>query len=215
VTQELCEVCAATHPEIDEAIRQLPTRPRIVSVTARRVPEVRECITELGEALGRTERAKILCSELADSAAALQQRLRGATSRPRVWCVEWLDPLMAAGHWVPDMVAMAGGVDGLLKPGQKSICVSWEDIRRYDPEVILAMPCSLSMERTIKEFPLLKNLPGWPAVSAVRSGRVFAVHGGWFHHPGPRLMRGLELMAAIFHPELGMRPSPRYARALR
>lgn len=215
VMQELCEVCAATHPEIDQAVRQLPTTPRVIPVTAGSVQAIGESIMGLGHALGRSRQAQTLRKQMRRSIAGIRRHLRGVRSRPRVWCVEWLDPLMAAGHWVPEMVTMAGGIDGLLQPGQKSICVSWEDIRRYDPEVILVMPCSFAMERTICECPLLKKLPGWASVSAVRSGRVFAVHGGWFHHPGPRLIRGLELMAALFHPELGMRPSPRYAKALR
>ena len=104
------------------------------------------------------------------------------------------------------MVALAGGRDGLGSPGEDSARVSWEDVRRYDPEVILVMPCSFSIARTVKELPLLSRLPGWSMLSAVRSGRVFAVEGGFFHRPGPRLVQGLRLMAALFQP--GRFPKP-------
>ena len=121
---------------------------------------------------------------------------------------------MAAGHWIPEMVALAGGRDGLGSPGEDSARVRWEDVRRYDPEVILVMPCSFSIARTVKEFSLLSRLPGWAAVSAVQSGRVFAVEGGFFHRPGPRLLQGLRLMASLFHPDRFPRPAVSQAKPL-
>lgn len=215
VTQELCNVCAAGHPEVVEAIRQLPKTPNAVSVSARRFEELFDSIDVLGQATGRVRQAKALNARLRREVRRIQQRVAQATAHPRVWCCEWLDPLMAAGHWIPELVAMAGGVDGFGRPGEDSQRVAWDDVRRFDPEVILVMPCSFSIPRTVKEFPLLSRLPGWRAVSAVRAGRVLAVDGGYFHRVGPRLITGLQILSALFHPSRFPAPSRRHAKPLR
>ncbi len=214
VTQELCSVCAASHPEVLEAVRQLPRRPQVVSVTARRFEELFDSLRVLGDAVGRSKQATALARRLRREAEVIRDRLQGEPARPRVWCAEWLDPLMAAGHWVPELVVMAGGEDGFGRPGEDSPRLRWEDVRRYDPEVVLVMPCSFSIERTVKEFPLLSRLPGWSSLNAVRAGRVFAVDGGLFHRPGPRLLQGLKLMATRFHPELFPKVPTTHAKAL-
>jgi len=214
VTQELCNVCAASHPEVLEAVRQLPTRPRVVSVTARRFDELFESVTALGEATGHSEAASALNARLRRDIQAVRHRIRRVQTKPRVWCAEWLDPLMAAGHWIPELVTIAGGVDGLGRAGEDSVRVPWEDVRHYDPELILVMPCSFTIERTVKEFHLLARHPGWSSLSAVKAGRVFAVKGSLFHRPGPRLVQGLKLMAALFHPALLPRSSAAHAKAL-
>lgn len=206
VTQELCNVCAASHPEVLDAIRQLPRPPRVVSVTARRLDELFGCLEQLGDATGRTERARQLSAELHREVEAIQRRVRQARTRPRVWCAEWLDPLMAAGHWTPEMVELAGGQDGLGKPGEDSSRITWDDVLRYDPEVILVMPCSFSMARTAREFPLLANRPRWNTVSAVKTKRVYAINTAFFHRQVPRLIKGLQIMASLFHPELFPKP---------
>ncbi len=214
VTQELCNVCAAGHPEVTEAIAQLPRPPRVVSVTARRMEELFASIDALGAATGRSRQAASLVTALRRRTAQIAGRLRGAHDAPKVWCAEWLDPLMAAGHWVPELVAMAGGRDGLGAPGEDSRRLSWEEVQAYDPQVILAMPCSFSIARTAREFPLLARRPGWARCSAVKAGRVFAVNGGLFHRPGPRLIGGLAVMAALFHPDRFPAPTAASARAL-
>lgn len=215
VTQELCSVCAASHPEVLDAIRQLPDPPATVSVSARRFEELFTSIEALGEATGRVRQAEALTARLRREVDRIKRRVRQARTAPRVWCCEWLDPLMAAGHWIPELVAMAGGVDGLGRPGEDSRQVTWEEVRHYDPEVILVMPCSFSLARTAREFPRLTRLPGWGAVRAVRNGQVLAVEGGWFHRPGPRLIAGLHLMATLFHPRLFPKPPASQARLLR
>lgn len=215
VTQELCNVCAASHPEVLEAVQQLPRRPTVVSVTARRVDELFDSITVLGEATGRSKAARALNERLRREVRAIQAKIRRTHVKPRVWCAEWLDPLMAAGHWIPELVAMAGGTDGLGRVGEDSVRIPWDEIRRYDPEVTLVMPCSFSIERTVKECHLLARHPGWSSLSAVKAGHVFAVEGSLFHRPGPRLVQGLKLMAALFHPTLFPRSLAAHAKALR
>jgi iron complex transport system substrate-binding protein len=213
VTQALCNVCAASHPEVLEAVQQLPKPPKVVSVTARRVEELFDALQGLGEAVGRAQQAGTLARRLRQEARAIHDRIPRSRPRPKVWCAEWLDPLMAAGHWIPELVAMAGGRDGLGRAGDDSARIPWDDVRRYDPDVILVMPCSFSLTRTRREFPLLTALPGWSSLKAVQAGKVFAVDGALFHRCGPRLIQGLTLMAALFHPELF--PTPTAAHAAR
>lgn len=214
VTQELCNVCAASHPEVLEAVRQLPHRPKTVSVSGRRFEELFESIQTLGEATGRTSQAKTLSERLRRQVESIRRRLGRTTTTPRVWCAEWLEPVMAAGHWIPEMVVMVGGIDELGRPGQDSVPIAWDAVRQYDPAVIIVMPCSFSMARTVKELPLLTTRPGWTSLSAVKTGRVFAVNTGLFHRPGPRLVKGLEVMAALFHPDRFPAPPATHAKAL-
>ena len=214
ITQELCNVCAAGHPEVAAAVEQLPTEPASVTISATRFDELFASVEALGRAIGRSAQANALCRRLRRDVERVQQRLGQTPVRPRVWCAEWLEPLMSAGHWIPEMVAMAGGVDGLGRSGKDSVPMPWDTIRRYDPEVILVMPCSFSIQRTVKELGLLTNRPGWAGVSAVKAGRVFAVETSLFHRPGPRLIKGLKLVAALLHPERFPQPSATHARRL-
>lgn len=214
ITQELCNVCAASHPEVTEAVRQLPAAPKAVAISARRFEELFQSIEALGDAVGRARQAGVLSRRLRREVEAIRRRVSRARTSPKVWCAEWLEPLMAAGHWIPEMVALAGGRDGLAAGGEDSKRVTWESVRDYNPDVILVMPCSFSMARTAREFSLLATRPGWQDLSAVKSGRVFAVDTGLFHRPGPRLVIGLRLMAALFHPDRFPRPRASQAHVL-
>ncbi len=120
----------------------------------------------------------------------------------RVFCVEWFDPVFASGHWVPEMVEIAGGSDALGAAGRDSRKISWELVVAYDPEVIVLMPCGFETQRALEDLPLLAKNEGWPSLAAVRSGAVFATNGSaYYSRPGPRLVEGLELMAKMIHPE--------------
>lgn len=214
VTQELCSVCAASHPEVSEAIHRLPQVPRLVSVSGRNFEECMDSVRILGRETGRERQADSLIRHMQRPIHRIQRRLEKMSERPRVFCTEWLDPLMVAGHWIPDMIAMAGGMDGLGQAGQDSRRINWGGVRQYDPEVILVMPCSFSITRTVREFPLLSQLPGWHDLKAVKARRVFAVNGSFFHRSGPRLLIGLKIMAALFHPGHFPKPSVSHARNL-
>ena len=121
--------------------------------------------------------------------------------RPRVALVEWLDPLMLSGNWMPEMVQLAGGRHDLTQSGRHSPYVSWEDLAAYDPQVVLVLPCGFDLERTLDEWRILEQQPLWPKLSAVRSGRVFAVDGNaYFNRSGPRLVDSLEILAHLVHP---------------
>ena len=202
VTQNLCSVCAASHPEVSAALQHLAVRPRVLTLQAQRFDQVFTELRHLASWTDRQDQADRLIGQLRKRLEAVRERIARAAHRPRVWCCEWLEPLMAAGHWIPEMVECAGGTDGLGTAGNSSVWLAWERIRAYNPEVIVVMPCSYSIRQTLKEKRRLTRRPGWRSLAAVRRGRVFAVEGATFHHAGPRLVDGVELLAHLLHPEL-------------
>ncbi|MBI3318728.1 MAG: cobalamin-binding protein [Candidatus Omnitrophica bacterium] len=201
ITQNLCAVCAAAHPEVSTALKQISPIPKTVSLQAKRLDEVFTEIRRLGEAVGRQKAALRLIHLLQERIARIRESVAKTLRQPRVWCCEWLEPLMAAGHWIPEMVELSGGSDGLNSPGAESVWLNWERIRSYDPEVIILMPCSYSLPQTLREAWRLIRRPGFKRLSAVRQKRVFAVETSLYHRSGPRLVEGLELFAHLFHPE--------------
>ena len=214
ITQNICAVCAASHPEVSAALREVSPKPKTISLGGTRLGHILSEITLLGRATKRTQAAGQLVNRLKKKIALIQAKVNRTKERPRVWCCEWLEPLMAAGHWVPELVELAGGKDPLASKGEKSRWISWEQIERTDPEVIIVMPCSYSIRQALKERWRLTQRPGWKKLSAVRNGRVFAVESGLFHRGGPRLIEGLELLAGLFHPELAV-PSAKLSRRFR
>ena len=222
ITQTLCNVCAASHQEVQEAVEQLSKTPKILTVNAERFADVFKALDALGRSTGHQRQATRLSAALRRDVEQVQARVNPAlsrkgvvnttTERPRVWCAEWLEPPMAAGHWVPELIAMAGGRDGLGRAGKNSVPLPWQTIRQYDPEVILVMPCSFSINRTLRDRRWLTQRPGWKQLRAVKTGRVFAVDTAFFHRPGPRLVEGLKTVAALLHPDRFPRPSIARAR---
>ncbi len=201
ITQNLCTVCAASHTEVTAALREISPEPQTISLSATRLEGIFSEIMLLGKATKRKKAAGQLVGRLKEKISRIQKRVSRAEERPRVWCCEWLEPLMAAGHWVPELIELAGGQDPLVSKGADSRWLSWEQIKRMDPEVIIVMPCSYSIPQTLKEKQRLTRRTGWKELSAVRNKRVFAVETGLFHRAGPRLIEGLELFAHLLHPE--------------
>ncbi|HET7035210.1 MAG TPA: cobalamin-binding protein [Thermomicrobiaceae bacterium] len=204
LTQELCPVCAVSYQDVLAVARQLPGQPQVASLEPTSLGGMLADIERLGELTGRAECAAAV-------AAALRQRLdwiagcvaEVAAEPVPVVCLEWLDPPMAGGHWVPEMVELAGGRDLLGRPGQPSRYVSWDEIVAARPEVLVLMPCGYDLERTVAQAELLRQTPRARELPAVRRGQVYAVDGsGYFNRPGPRLVQGVALLAAILHPEL-------------
>jgi len=202
LTQELCEVCAVARPEVVRAVRALGTAPRVLSLEPNTLADVLDTIRVVGEATGTEARAAALAGSLQARIDRVRTAATGAAERPRVCCMEWTDPPWVAGHWVPEMVALAGGTDALGQAGQPSVRVAWESVRAAEPEVIVLMPCGFDLERTLAEREVVQALPGWDALPAVRTSRVYAVDGSsFFNRPGPRLVDGLELLAHLLQPE--------------
>lgn len=202
LTQELCPVCAPSYDLVRQAAKVLNADVRIVSLEPRGLLDILDNILLVGEMTGTAERARRSVEELQARIEVVRARTDGA-ARPRMVCLEWLDPLYAAGHWVPQMVEIAGGRDVFGVAREPSFVVAWEAVRAAEPEVLVVMPCGSDVARTRQEIALLTARPGWETLPAVRAGRVFLTDASsYFNRPGPRIMDGLEILAAILHPEL-------------
>lgn len=203
LTQELCEVCAVDYNEVVEASELLPRKPKIVSLSPNSLTDVLQDILRVGEATDRGAEATALVQQLTTRINRIRETALASNSRPRVACLEWLDPLYFAGHWVPEMVELAGGEDRLGEKSKPSAKVEWNRVVKFNPEIIVLMPCGFDVDRTMSELHLLERLDGWSELPAVKTRRVFAVNGhAYFSRSGPRLVDGLEILAQIIHPEM-------------
>ena len=203
LTQDLCDVCAIATDDVTDACKLLPHKPTIVSLAPTSLDDVLRDIERVGDATNRQAEARALVQQLQQRIEKVRVKVSAAQFHPRVACLEWLDPLYSAGHWVPEMVQLAGGQDGLASAGEPSARVEWEKVLAFAPEVIVLMPCGFKVERAKEESASLHERSGWTEVPAVRNGQVFAVDGqAYFNRPGPRLIDGLEILAQIIHPEL-------------
>jgi iron complex transport system substrate-binding protein len=167
------------------------------------VDEIFDNLLELGQATDRVNEARELIAAgraKLDTIAGLTQEL---SYRPRVFCVEWLDPIYCCGHWTPEMVKIAGGIDELGRQGADSVRIPWNDVLKWQPEVLIVTPCGFNFDKVIEQAPQLSKYPGWFDLPAVRNGRVFAVDANsYFARPGPRVVEGTELLAHLIHPAL-------------
>jgi iron complex transport system substrate-binding protein len=203
LTQNLCQVCAPSGNEVSQALNLLPKKPQILWLTPNSLAEIFANLRELGEATGHSKKAE----ELIAGAWARLRKISAVTEnlaeRPRVFCMEWFDPVYCSGHWVPEMVKIAGGLDSLSKAGADSVRIPWADVVAWKPEVLILTPCGFDLAQTIEQSQQLFNYPGWSTLPAVRDGRVYAVDANsYFARPGPRVVDGTELLAHLIHPEL-------------
>jgi iron complex transport system substrate-binding protein len=201
VAQELCEVCAIDSSEVVAATRALSRPPRVLSLHPHTLREALEGIRLVGEVTGRMDEADQLLASLWARLERVRERV-AALPRPRVFCLEWLNPPMASGHWVPEQAAWAGGLEVLGRAGEPSRYVSDEEIAAAQPEVVVLMPCGFSIERTRRELSVVQAQSWWRQVPAVRDGRVYLVDGpAYFNQSGPRLVDGVELLERLLHPD--------------
>ncbi|MFB6516986.1 cobalamin-binding protein [Streptomyces sp. NPDC056401] len=199
LTQDLCQVCAVSYEGVSRAVRLMDAGPRVLSLEPRTLDDVLDCLVTVGELLGVREAAERRRSELLDRLAEVRRATAGRP-RPRVVAVEWLDPLWPAGHWVPEQITCAGGEPLLAAPGEHTKPMTWEAVREARADVILVLPCGFPPERTLTEIDLLTSLPGWADLPAVRAGRVWVLDGpAYFNRPGPRVVRGAEVLAHVLH----------------
>ncbi len=201
VTQTQCEVCAVSEADVVAATCDWAGGAvRIVSLAPARLDDVLVDVERVGTALGVAERGAAVVARLRERLAALAARTR-ELPRPSVACIEWPDPLMAAGNWVPELVELAGGRNLFGAVGEHSPWLQWDAVRAADPDVIVAMPCGFDLARTRREMASLERLSGWDNLRAVRAGRVAVVDGHqYFNRPGPRLVESAEILAEILHP---------------
>ncbi len=203
VTQAQCEVCAVSLSEVERVAREcLSTPARIVSLEPMQTADVLADILRVAEALGAPERGAELVLKLQLRMDDIARRSGQIAVKPTVACVEWIDPLMVGGNWIPELVEMAGGIALFGKAGQHSPWVHWDDLWAADPDVIAVMPCGFGIERSRAEMAALASQPGWKTLRAIREGRVYLTDGNqYFNRPGPRLVESLEILAEIIHPE--------------
>lgn len=203
VTQALCDVCAVAESEVREAACALPSGPDVVNLEPETLSDVLACIRQVGVATGRERRADAVVAELHARVDAVVTRTRLGHARPRVALLEWLDPPFSTGHWNPELVRLAGGIDGLGREGAKSVTLTWEQVIAWQPDVVVISCCGFTAERTMQEVGVLRRVAGWERLPAVRSGRVYVTDGAsYFSRPGPRLVDSLELLAHVIHPEV-------------
>ncbi|MCI0337520.1 MAG: cobalamin-binding protein [Acidobacteria bacterium] len=204
ITQSQCDVCAVSFKDVEEAVCQFTSsQPVIVSLEPNALADVWADILRVAEALGVAERGERVVANLRERMEAIAIKTQSIEFRPTVACIEWIDPLMAAGNWMPELVEMAGGVNLFGEAGKHSPWMSWEELIAKDPDIIFISPCGFDIQRTLEETHLLANKPEWKSVKAVRAGRVFVADGNqYFNRPGPRLVESLEILAELFHPEL-------------
>lgn len=203
ITQELCKVCAITPTNIQAAIRDCKPQPKILSLHPHSIKEILEDILKVGKAVGKEEEADLRIKNYELRIKEIKQKTAKIKKRPRVYCMEWLDPPYNGGHWVPEQVSIAGGRDDISTKGGDSSRILWKKIIDYEPEFLILMPCGFSINRTKKELPSLIKKKEWKKLRAVRENKVYLVNGpAYFNNSGPRVIRGIELLASILHPDI-------------
>jgi iron complex transport system substrate-binding protein len=203
VTQAVCEVCAVSFDDVRAVAERLPTKPEVISLDPSTLGEVLADIPRLAEAAGVPEAGERLAAEAGERLEAVEQAVEGAR-RPRVAALEWLDPVFIGGHWVPQMIELAGGEDLLGQPGEKSRTAEWSEVEAVAPEVVVSMPCGYYAEQAAAETMR------WRRHLDLLGARVIAVDAAaYFSRPGPRLVEGVELLGHLLHPELVPAPPTR------
>jgi iron complex transport system substrate-binding protein len=203
VTQAVCEVCAVSFDDVRAVAERLPTQPEVISLDPSTLGEVLADIPRLAGAAGVPEAGEQLAAELGERLEAVELAVEDAR-RPRVVALEWLDPIYIGGHWVPQMIELAGGADVLGLPGEKSRTAEWGEVEGVDPEVVVSMPCGYYAEQAAAETIR------WRKHLAQLGARVYAVDAAaYFSRPGPRLVEGVELLGHLLHPELVPAPPSR------
>jgi iron complex transport system substrate-binding protein len=215
LTQGLCKVCAVSTSLVERAVAGMRKEPEILTLNPTSLRAVLDDSVRIGEALGRGDETRQKVAALEATLASVREAV-AELSRPRVSCIEWLDPPFSAGHWVPEMVVIAGGEEVLAGPGERSARLSWDEVFEAAPEVIVLMPCGFDADRAVEEAGrVLPRLPGWGDSPAVREGRVWAVDANsHFSRPAPRLVEGVEILARILHPEAFPDPPESCVRAI-
>jgi iron complex transport system substrate-binding protein len=208
LTQELCHVCAVSYDDVKAIASQLEPAPKVVSIEPHTLDDVLDSIEQIGRLTGRQATAGAVVGALRNRLELVRGHVERTEHRQRVVCLEWLDPPMVAGHWVPEMVHLAGGIDPIGRPGEPSFEITWQDVIDAAPDTIVLMPCGYGLEDAVAEAGQLADaaddLPAaLEVVPAVKDDHVYAVDGsGYFNRPGPRVIAGVEILAGILHAEL-------------
>jgi len=203
VTQDLCLVCAASPDDLAAVLANFEKRPRVLSLNPRNLGDVWDDISRVARETSREDAAKKMLAEIKQRLHALKQQVERISGRPRVVFLEWLEPFYVGGHWVPEMIALAGAEDVFGRVGAPSFRIELKDLVAAAPDIIVVAPCGYDAEQARKEYCAMTFPPEWDAIPAVRDGRVYAFEANAYaSRPGPRLVTGVEALAKIFHPEI-------------
>ena len=200
VAQGICEVCSPFTKEIKRAISILDYKPDVLILDPHDLDDILISIMDVAERVGRIKEGRKLVVSLQNRIDSI--RIRPKENKPKVLCIEWIDPFFAAGHWIPQMVEIAGGINGLGSYGKPSYRIGMDEIVKFDPDKIILMPCGFDIDRTLIEFKQAKISNDWKSLQAVQNNEIFAVDAGaYFSKPSPRTITGLEILAKIIHPD--------------
>ena len=201
ISQETCEVCAAYTNEVKNALDILPIKPELYSMDPHNLNEIIESVTHLGKILQKEKKA----SDIVNSLHKRIQNIQNSQNKikPKILAVEWIEPFFTAGHWIPEMIELAGGINLISKTGEHSRRMDMIEVENSDPDIIILMPCGFDTARTISEYnSILKNNPAWNSLNAVKNNQVFAVDANsFFSKPSIRTVEGLEILAKIIQPD--------------
>ncbi len=204
ITQDQCEVCAVSLNDVKKAACQLGERPpRIITLRTNSLDDLWQDIRKVAAALDVLDRGEDLIHRSLERLERITGKVKIISVRPAVLCLEWLDPLMAAGNWIPELIELLQGKNVLGSAGQLAPLMSWEDLRIKDPQFLITMPCGWDIPKTRQEIIPLTQMPGWEDLQAVQRDQVYLTDGNqYFNRPGPRLVESLEILAEILHPEI-------------
>ncbi len=204
ITQTQCRVCAVSLEDVERAlVGSISSRPKLVSLEPDSLEQIWDDIRRVAAACGVESRGQSVVASLGERMRQISERAHRSHRRPRVACIEWHEPLMASGNWVPELVELANGKNLFGEAGRHSPWMSWDDLIRADPDVIVSMPCGFDLERTKQEMYWLTQRPGWPDLRAVKQGEVYLADGNqYMNRPGPRVVESLQILAEILHPDI-------------
>jgi iron complex transport system substrate-binding protein len=203
LTQRLCDVCAVGYGSVMALAATLPGPPQVMNLEPSCLADIFGAIHSVARILGVAERGDATVTALTQRVEAVQARLAQVTHRPKCFLMEWIDPPYCSGHWGPELVELAGGIEPLGLKGKDSTRIPWKRVLDAQPEVIVLACCGHRPPRTLADLPILRQYPGWESLPAVQQGRVYAVDGSaYFSRPGPRIVDSLEMLAEIIHPDL-------------
>lgn len=203
LTQRLCDVCAVSFDRVQEAVKDLSSHPRVMNLEPTSLEDIFGIICKVAETLGDKAAGEALTGALKERVVAVRRETRMLRHRPRVFCMEWVDPPYCGGHWMKELVDIAGGRDDLANPQRPSYRVEWKRVLEFNPEVVVLTSCGFELERNEREALIFMGFEGARELAAVKSGRVIATDGShFFARPGPRIVESLEILAHAIHPEI-------------
>ena len=209
LTQDLCHICEVDSGEVNTAVRGMEVQPRVVELNPRTFEDVLHSIEQVGAVCNARGAAQVLVASLRRRVRSITHTLGPEVRRPRVFSLEGVNPLVAGGHWIPDLLNLAGGDQAILPPGCPAKRLDWEEVRSYAPDKLYVDLCSSDIARGRREVPWLAAQPGWNDLPAVLAGEVYLIDHVYFSRPGPRIVEGIEILAQLTHPDrfTGMVPA--------